>query len=73
MQQHIPDTSASGDTSYSTHALDLAHCGFIDWMGLWDVVDAITASTTYRHAMVSLVNIVRHSTIPLPSEVKTRL
>lgn len=39
VQDHIESTAAGKDTSFSTHALTMAHCDFVYWKGLWDVID----------------------------------
>ncbi|KAI1612554.1 acyl-CoA dehydrogenase/oxidase C-terminal [Exophiala viscosa] len=39
VQNHMDDTEAGKDTSFSTHALTMAHGDFIYWKGFWNVVD----------------------------------
>ncbi|KAL6248640.1 hypothetical protein RBB50_004895 [Rhinocladiella similis] len=39
VQNHMDDTGAGRDTSFSTHALTMAHGDFVYWKGLLDVVD----------------------------------
>jgi acyl-CoA oxidase len=41
VQQHIEDTDAGNDTSYSTHALTMAHCDFVYFRQLLDLVQRL--------------------------------
>ena len=41
VRQHMADTAAGLDTSYTTHALTMAHCDYTYFRGLWAVVDSI--------------------------------
>ncbi|KAK4938217.1 hypothetical protein LTR10_021290 [Elasticomyces elasticus] len=39
VQNHMEDTKSKKDTSFSTHALTMAHGDFVYWKGLWNVID----------------------------------
>lgn len=44
VQQHLQDTKAGIDTSYSSHALTMAHSDYIYWKGLWKSVHSVQKS-----------------------------
>lgn len=39
VQDHIESTEAGSDTSFSCHALTMAHCDFVYWKGLREVIE----------------------------------
>jgi acyl-CoA oxidase len=44
VQQHIEDTEAGGDTSYSCHALTMAHGDFVYWKGFHELLSELEKS-----------------------------
>lgn len=44
VQLHIEDAETGRDTSYSCHSLTMAHCDFVYWNGLQDVVSQLESS-----------------------------
>jgi acyl-CoA oxidase len=65
VQQHIEDTAARKDTSYSSHSLTMAHCDFVYFNGITDVVrqleeaGAAFASTIKATAQVFALSIIQ--------------
>ena len=57
VQTHIQDTHAGKDTSFSSHALAMAHSDFTYWRGLWEVVDDIADSCKYREPVEALAQV----------------
>lgn len=52
VQQHIEDTDAGKDTSYTCHSLTMAHCDFVYFRQLLDIVKRLESSKeTYAPAM----------------------
>ena len=41
VQQHLQDTEAGIDTSYSGHALTMAHSDYVYWKGFWKSVQSV--------------------------------
>jgi acyl-CoA oxidase len=41
VQQHLEDTKAGKDTSFSVHALTMAHCDFVYWRGFWEMAQSV--------------------------------
>ena len=39
VQDHVESTRAGKDTSFSSHALTMAHCDLVYWKGLWKAID----------------------------------
>jgi acyl-CoA oxidase len=67
VQQHIEDTDAGKDTSYSTHALTMAHCDFVYSRQLLDVVHRLEAAKeSYAPAMRATAQVFALSTIQDP-------
>lgn len=57
VKQHRDDTAAGIDTSYSTHALTMAHCDYAYWMSFaGDVVDSVSHEP-YSQAVRSLAQV----------------
>jgi acyl-CoA oxidase len=44
VQQHIEDTDAGRDTSYSCHALTMAHGDFVYWNGFFELISDLEKS-----------------------------
>ena len=44
VQQHIEDTEAGRDTSYSCHALTMAHGDFVYWKGFYELLSELEKS-----------------------------
>ena len=67
VQQHIEDTDAGKDTSYSTHPLTMAHCDFVYFRQLLDIVQRLEASNeSYAPAMRATARVFALSTIQDP-------
>jgi acyl-CoA oxidase len=61
VQQHIDDSNQGRDTSYSSHALTMAHSDYVYWKGLWAAVQKIEdppAQQKYAHHMRALAHVV---------------
>ena len=71
VRQHMDDTSAGVDTSYTTHVLTMAHSDFVYWKALWEVIDSISREPFFE-AMKSLAQVVSPSASvtvpPLPAD-----
>lgn len=67
VQNHMDDTKAGLDTSFTTHALTMAHGDFVYWRGMWNVVDQISDDEDYRASVIALAQVV----CPLPSPALT--
>lgn len=57
VQNHMDDTGASRDTSFSTHALTMAHGDFVYWKGLLDVVDQ-RKNESFAPSLIALAQVV---------------
>lgn len=67
VQLHIEDTEAGRDTSYSCHSLTMAHCDFVYWNGLQDVVNQLeSAGASFAPAIKSLAQVFSISIIQDP-------
>ena len=67
VRQHIEDTAAGRDTSYTAHALTMAHSDFNYWRGLWDVMDTLkSANEAFLAPMLSLAQVFSLSIIYQP-------
>lgn len=58
VQNHMDDTKSGKDTSFSTHALTMAHGDFVYWKGLWNVVDQNT-NEDFHTSLTALAQVVR--------------
>ena len=60
VQNHMDDSSSGKDTSFSTHALTMAHGDFVYWKGFWSVVDQNRNEDFYPslNALAQVVRIV---------------
>lgn len=38
VRDHIEATDGGKDTSFTVHELTMAHCDFVYWKGLWEVI-----------------------------------
>ncbi|KAK5533776.1 hypothetical protein LTR23_009028 [Exophiala sp. CCFEE 6169] len=56
VQNHMDDTSAGKDTSFSTHALTMAHGDFVYWKGFWNVIDQNT-DVEFLSSLVALAQV----------------
>jgi len=56
VNRHIQDTKKGVDTSFSVHALTMAHCDFVYWRGLWDVIG--NADPAFIKPLESLAQVV---------------
>jgi acyl-CoA oxidase len=64
---YIEDTNASRDTSYSSHALTMAHCDLVYWNGLQDVVEGLEQKQeSYAKSMRSLATVFSLSVLQDP-------
>jgi acyl-CoA oxidase len=67
VQQHIEDTDAGRDTSYSTFALTMAHCDFVYFRQLLDIVQRLESEDQpYAKAMRATAIVFALSTIQDP-------
>jgi acyl-CoA oxidase len=67
VQQHIEDTDAGRDTSYSTFALTMAHCDFVYFRQLLDIVQRLESEDQpYAKAMRATADVFALSTIQDP-------
>ncbi|KIW06485.1 uncharacterized protein PV09_02921 [Verruconis gallopava] len=67
VQQHIEDTDAGKDTSYSTHSLTMAHCDFVYFTQLMDVVNRLeTENRSYAPPMRATARVFALSVIQDP-------
>lgn len=67
VQQHIEDTDAGKDTSYTCHALTMAHCDFVYFRQLLDIVQRLEAAKeSYAPAMRATAQVFALSTIQDP-------
>jgi acyl-CoA oxidase len=67
VQQHIEDTEAGKDTSYTCHSLTMAHCDFVYFKQLLDVVQRLEqAGETYTAAMKATARVFAISIIQDP-------
>jgi acyl-CoA oxidase len=57
VQNHVDDTNADKDTSFSTHALTMAHGDFVYWKGFWNVIDQ-NADVEFLPSLVALAQVV---------------
>ncbi|KAK5952764.1 hypothetical protein OHC33_006357 [Knufia fluminis] len=65
VRQHISDTSAGIDTSYTSHALTMAHSDYVYWRSLQSVLSQISTEPYYA-AMNSLSTVFALSIIFTP-------
>jgi acyl-CoA oxidase len=66
-QNHLEDTEAGKDTSYTCHALTMAHCDFVYWRGLQEVVSRLEQHTaSFIAPMKSLAQVFSLSIIQNP-------
>jgi acyl-CoA oxidase len=67
VQQHIEDTDADKDTSYATHALTMAHCDFVYFRQLLDIVQRLESENeSYAPAMRATAQVFALATIQDP-------
>lgn len=67
VDQHIEDTDAGRDTSYSCHALTMAHGDFVYWKGFYDVLQQLEKQQPdYFAAVQSLYNVFVLSVLQTP-------
>jgi acyl-CoA oxidase len=67
VQLHIEDTESGRDTSYSCHSLTMAHCDFVYWNGLQDVVSQLeSTNASFAAPMKSLAQVFSLSIIQDP-------
>ncbi len=57
VQNHMDDTNAGNDTSFSTHALTMAHGDFVYWKGFWDVIDR-NRNAEFLPSLIALAQVV---------------
>jgi acyl-CoA oxidase len=57
VRQHMADTAAGVDTSYTTHALTMAHSDFTYFRGLWSVIDSLPPSTAFLVSLQALAQV----------------
>ncbi|KAK5206367.1 hypothetical protein LTR41_007805 [Exophiala xenobiotica] len=65
VQNHMDDTSAGKDTSFSTHALTMAHGDFVYWKGFWNVIDQNT-DVEFLPSLVALAQVNAHLVLTPP-------
>lgn len=68
VKQHIQDTNRGIDTSFTVHHLTMAHCDFVYWRSLWEVIH--NADESFKAELDSLAQVVssfilRSPTYPL--------
>jgi acyl-CoA oxidase len=56
VRQHMRATEAGKDTSYSVHALTMAHSDYTYWKGFWDVVKG--ANTSFAKSLKPMAQVV---------------
>lgn len=69
VQQHIADTDAGLDTSFSSHALTMAHGDFVYFSSLQDVTTRLSSTTPrpdYLNAVVAMSNVFALSVLHQP-------
>ena len=67
VQQHIEDTEAGRDTSYSVHALTMAHGDFVYWKGFSEVVSELEKTRpAYLEAVKALFQVFALSVLQNP-------
>ena len=67
VQQHIDDTEAGRDTSYSCHALTMAHGDFVYWNGFHDLLIQLESNNVfYYEAVGALFNVFSLSVLETP-------
>jgi acyl-CoA oxidase len=66
-QNHLEDTEAGKDTSYTCHALTMAHCDFVYWRGLQEVISQLEQeNASFTAPMKSLSQVFSLSIIQDP-------
>lgn len=65
VKNHIDDTNAGKDTSFTVHELTMAHCDFVYWQGFWDVVNRAAGAefTGQLEALAQVVGVLLTSTL----------
>lgn len=57
VQNHMDDTNGGKDTSFSTHALTMAHGDFVYWKGFWNVIDR-NRNAGFLPSLIALAQVV---------------
>ena len=61
VQDHLEATSAGKDTSFSSHALTMAHCDLVYWKGLWEI--AADADPQFREPLTGIAQVYSLATL----------
>jgi acyl-CoA oxidase len=66
-QNHLEDTEAGKDTSYTCHSLTMAHCDFVYWRGLQEIISRLEhENASFIAPMKSLAQVFSLSIIQDP-------
>ncbi|KPI38128.1 putative peroxisomal acyl-coenzyme A oxidase 1.2 [Cyphellophora attinorum] len=71
VQQYLDDTTTGKDTSYSSHALTMAHADYVYWAGFWRSVRALEgAETSFApHFSLSILSEPHHPSLVHASQL----
>ena len=61
VQDHLEATSADKDTSFSSHALTMAHCDLVYWKGLWEI--AMGADSEFEESLTAVAQVYSLATL----------
>ena len=61
VQDHHEATSAAKDTSFSSHALTMAHCDLVYWKGLWKI--AVEADPQFQEHLTATAQVYSLATL----------